>query len=56
MLLIKQVGQSQTDAKGLHPFGLDKKGAPICPNLQGVQDQNLPKEIGITKKLCTSDP
>ena len=33
MLLIKQVGQSQTDAKGLHPFGLDKKGAPICPNL-----------------------
>ena len=24
--------------------------------LQGVQDQNLPKEIGITKKLCTSDP
>ena len=33
MLLIKQVGQSQTDAKGLHPFGLDKMGAPICPNL-----------------------
>ena len=24
--------------------------------IQGVQDQNLPKEIGITKKLCTSDP
>ena len=24
--------------------------------VQGVQDQNLPKEIGITKKLCTSDP
>ena len=24
--------------------------------VQGVQEQNLPKEIGITKKLCTSDP
>ena len=41
---------------------LEKKCAHFkdcCCNfakIQGVQDQNLPKEIGITKKLCTSDP
>ena len=28
----------------------------LMAQIQGVQDQNLPKEIGITKKLCTSDP
>ena len=28
----------------------------LMQKVQGVQDQNLPKEIGITKKLCTSDP
>ena len=62
MLLIKQVGQSQTDAKGLHPFGLDKKGAPICPNLwcrhlghffhsshfiQWLRIQNIVKELSL---------
>ena len=28
----------------------------VVEKVQGVQDQNLLKEIGITKKLCTSDP
>ena len=52
-IFVKKFGNSPSHLFGknfVKAMGLLKKV------LQGVQDQNLPKEIGITKKLCTSDP